>query len=139
MRPSSYALFVWFVIYVVTLSGAIWGAFAARSWVADRVGSEQSAADWESWKQEAAAENEREGAPVQRRLPEGPLSREPPSLVLLRDHFVTVVGFGILIGTLLFAFTAYVLHGVLFTPALTIDEPSDDDSPRYKKVSGTFS
>ena len=126
MRPSRNALFVWFCIYVVVLGSAIWGAFAARSWVTDRVGDEQSAADWEVWKTEAAAENEREEAAVQRRLPSGPQSHEPPSLVLLRDHFATVVGFGILIGTMLFAFTAYLLHGMLFAPAPQIDTPDDD-------------
>jgi hypothetical protein len=130
MRPSRRALTVWLAIYLVTLSGAIWGTFAARDWVINRVGDEQSAADWETWKQQAAAENEREDAPVIRRLSDGPDSHEPPSLVLMRDNFPTILGFGLLLGTLLFAFFAFVVHGMLFTPAPKIDAPSDDDQPR---------
>jgi hypothetical protein len=130
MSPSRNAIIVWLVIYLVALSGAIWGAFAARGWVVDRVGNAESAADWESWKEEAAADNQREDATVSRRLSDGPESHEPPSLVLMRDHFPTIVGFGLLIGTLLFAFFAFVVHGMLFVPGPKIAEPTEDDRPR---------
>ena len=36
----------------------------------------------------------------------------------------------LLIGTLLFAFTAFVVHGMLFAPAARIDEPTDEDRPK---------
>jgi hypothetical protein len=48
----------------------------------------------------------------------------------MRDHFAKIVGFGLLIGTLLFAFGAFVVHGMLFSPSPKIDEPTDDDRPR---------
>ncbi|MCA9102028.1 MAG: hypothetical protein KDA63_12785 [Planctomycetales bacterium] len=129
MQPTRKALLVWLSIYVALALAGCWGAFTARQWVIDRVDNDKGAADWEAWKQDVTQTNERAGTQV-RRLPEGQESGEPPSLVLMRDHFAAVLGFGVLIGTLLFAFSAYFLHGALFAPGPPIDAPGEDDRPR---------
>lgn len=111
---------VWLVIYISVMTTIVMAANYVRTWAIDELGSGRSKADWETWREETEKQEQGEG-PVTRRKA---VSDEPPTLVLMRDHFVTCLG-----GLLLMATVLFFTMMVLFRGAM-----SSDSSPRREDV-----
>jgi hypothetical protein len=111
-------------LYVVLLVGISWAMFVAR----DRTLAEFDAAgpqqQWQAWR-EAVKEGEADMGNVKRKVPR---SAEPPTLVLLRDHF-TVCLVGLLgISSVLYGSIVFLVRGVIKTPAPRLKESTNPTS-----------
>jgi len=121
------------VAYLATMGIAAWLLWSARESMLDRLDEPEQRAHWEDWKRQEEARAIEGKAPVERRPP---ASAEPPTLVLLRDHFPAVVTACLAAGTVLFAFLAFVIRGVMKgapSPQLLQDkapgQPADNAPP----------
>lgn len=82
--------------------------YVMRLRMVERLSRPEAMAEWRTWR--AETERQREASdPVERRAATGD---EPPSLVLLRDHFAAIVVTSVLMGSFLFAFLAFVARGI---------------------------
>jgi hypothetical protein len=104
----SVANLVWLLVYLATMGSAIWFMVQLRPQVIAQFSTAKSQADWETWRQEARRQQLGEG-PVQRREP---LSDQPPTLVLMRDHFAVSLAGVVVLGTALFVTLMIVIRGV---------------------------
>jgi len=82
--------------------------FDLRARALSSLGTPKARADWDKWRADAAEHDGIKG-PVKRRVPK---STEPPTLVLLRDHFGVVVAAGLTFSTVFFAFFALLARGL---------------------------
>jgi hypothetical protein len=103
---------------------ALWLLWSARASVLAQLDDPQQRAEWQEWKQQEESRAAAKDAPVTRRPP---TSTEPPSLVLMRDHFAAAVASCLAAGTVLFVFVAFVVRGAVssYGQAASI-EPADD-------------
>jgi hypothetical protein len=96
-------------IYLILVAVVVVVLVRARENTLASMNNPQAQADWDKWK-EAAAKETGETTPVRRTAP---TTAEPPTLVLMRDHFFAVL-FGLLAPmTALYAFTAWIITGVI--------------------------
>jgi hypothetical protein len=93
---------------LLTLAGIVTLVLQVRQTALREMDTPEAHAQWQAWRQ--AKPNQEASGPVQRRPPK---SVEPPSLVLLRDHFAVVMSGAILFGSLLFAALMLAVWGVL--------------------------
>jgi len=110
------------VVYGVLIGLLVSGLFAARSSVLNRRDTATSQEDWEQWRREASRQSDGQG-PVTRRPPR---ATEPPTVLLLRDHFSACLTLTLVISTVLFATMALMIRGVLFGPTLQIHNDADN-------------
>lgn len=103
-----------YVATVLFVGAALW---RARSWATAELSDADSVAKWQQWKADVVKENQRGGAPVERKEPK---SDEPPALVLLRDGFAGVVGGVLVIGSFLFFAAAFFVYGVFSGPTQVV-------------------
>jgi hypothetical protein len=103
-------------LYVILIAGMSGGLFLARSRVLGRSDGDISQEDWEQWRR-AVDRQSAEGGPVTRRPP---AATEPPTVLLLRDHFGACLTLTLLISTVLFATLTFMIRGVLFGPKLQL-------------------
>lgn len=104
-RATKYA---WLGGYLISMASIACALLYARESIVARLSSPQERERWQSWR-EAADKHDQTG-PVQRR----PItSDEPPSLVLLRDHFGGIVATSLLIGSFLYGFLLLIVRGSL--------------------------
>ena len=100
------------VCLAVYFAGAV-GIAIALSSVRDNALAELSTpeqlAHWQKWKAEAARQDGTTG-PVARRPPK---SDEPPTLVLLRDHYPVLVVASLTFYSFLFALAVFLGRGIL--------------------------
>ena len=129
MRPSGrYRPAIWGLIYLVFVVVLIGGFWQARQRVLRQYSSPNAQIEWKRWRDAAARQAEGEG-PVLRRVPK---SDEPPSLVLLRDHFATsLLGMLLLTTAILFAL-ATMIRGAISGPRFEVD--LEDDSAERSEV-----
>ncbi|MCA9119970.1 MAG: hypothetical protein H6822_29440 [Planctomycetaceae bacterium] len=111
------------IIYVVLLGSLVMILALARQSVIVSEGSASSLDDWQQWRHEAERQHTGEG-PVARRVPK---SSEPPSLVLLRDHFGTSLTILLVLSSALFFAMAFMLRGILVGPNFHPDLSPDND------------
>lgn len=95
--------------YVALLGDVVWSMFVARGWALTEMSSTESAAQWEAWRDDVVAEQTKP-TPVQRRVPQ---SKEPPALVLMRDHFGVMLAGAVLFSTLLYWVIVWFVSGIL--------------------------
>ena len=101
------AIFV--ALYMLLMIGVVGGMLYARSSAMATFASDETQAEWEDWRS-AVQHGETNMGTVQRRVPR---SEEPPTLVLLRDYFVTcLVGLAVLT-SLVYGSFVFLLRGVL--------------------------
>jgi hypothetical protein len=105
------------ILYVVLLVGGLASLPVARSRAIAYMGSTPERKAWEGWRDEVRRQDDAGGS-VKRRVPS---SVEPPTLVLLRDHFVTCVMGGFLLTTLLYWSTVFFIRGAIFGPKFQIN------------------
>jgi hypothetical protein len=73
--------------------------------------------DWQRWRDEASRQESGDG-PVSRRVPQ---ATEPPTRVLLRDHFATSLITLIVLSTALYFSIAAMIRGVIAGPKFEPD------------------
>lgn len=99
----------WLVVGVVALvlaSGWLW---RVRERAIAELSSRQSRAAWNQWK-EYTRQTAQAGGPVARRAVQ---TDEPPTLVLLRDHFAAVLICSLVLLGALLGFVGFVVRGML--------------------------
>jgi hypothetical protein len=104
------SLLLWLAAYAVTMALAVWLLWSARASVLAQLDDPEQRAQWQEWKEREESRALEKTSPVERRPP---ASNEPPTLVLMRDHFAAAVATCIAAGTVLFAFFAFVIVGVM--------------------------
>lgn len=121
---SRATLVIW-VVYVVLLVGMCAGLAVARRSALQSLGGTDADQRWEEWR--AEAERQEDGAgPVSRRKPK---SDQPPTLVLLRDHFATSLAILVALTSAVYFTIALMVRGVLAGPQFKPDLV-DADAPR---------
>jgi|DewCreStandDraft_4_1066084.scaffolds.fasta_scaffold26072_3 hypothetical protein len=99
----------WLMLGILVLAGAAAALWHAREWaMADLSGSSGRQA-WHDWK-EHTRKLASSGGPVARRPVQ---ADEPPALVLLRDHFATVLAACLTLLAALLGFIGFVVRGIL--------------------------
>ena len=103
--------------YDVLVAGILYGLFMVRQSAMDTFGTAESKQAWEDWRQHVAKQADG-GSPVERTVPR---STEPPSLVLLRDHFATCVLTSLLMSSVLYWAIMFFLRGAMSGPRIVVD------------------
>jgi hypothetical protein len=137
MKRLARSTVLWVIAYVATMSVGVWLLWSARASALAQLDDPQQRAQWQEWKQREESRVQEKTSPVERRPP---TSEEPPSLVLLRDHFVAVVATCLATGTALFAFLAFVVHGIIAgwssPPPSEPAEETDQDTLLFARRAG---
>jgi hypothetical protein len=110
----------WFVSYLVLLVLIVWGMNSFRQFALRNYGTRQATSQWQQWRE--AAGNAGQAGPVLRRAPQ---SREPPALVLMRDHFAACLGIALLLSSALFGTLMVAVRGALRPPATSRETTHD--------------
>jgi hypothetical protein len=96
-------------IYLLLVGGIVAALLQVRANTLASMNTPEAQADWDAYKA-ATAKETGETTPVKRTAPR---TAEPPTLVLMRDHFAAVL-FGLLTpATALYAFSAWIVTGVI--------------------------
>lgn len=111
----------WFVGYVLTMLAIATSLNRYRSKAVATYGTAEASQEWQEWR-DAAEELGRKGS-VDRDQPE---SMEPPSLVLMRDHFPACLGISLLLSSCLYLWFMVCVRGVM-QPVTLVEH---DDAPR---------
>ena len=111
------------VLYVLLLCILVSLSLVARQRALITDGTVTSQANWQDWRAEAQRQQDGNG-PVTRRVPR---SSEPPSLVLLRDHFATSLAILLVLTSALYFTIAIMVRGVLVGPSFQPDLAQDDE------------
>ena len=119
------------VLYVALLCVLVSLLFVARQQALTIDSSAASRENWQDWRAEAQRQQDGTG-PVIRRVPK---SSEPPSLVLLRDHFATSLAIVLVLSSALFFTIAIMVRGVLVGPSFQPD--LSDASPPGRSATGS--
>ena len=119
-QPSTSSVLIG-VLYVVFLCVLVWVLLAARQRVLTTESSPAARENWQAWRAEAKRQQDGNG-PVTRRVPK---SSEPPSLVLLRDHFVISFAILVVLSSALYFTIAIMVRGVLVGPSFEPDLAQD--------------
>lgn len=104
-------------VYGFVLLGLSLALLTARSAALASFGTPDAKQAWQQWRDEVA---HRDGAPspVARRAP---TSLEPPTLVLLRDHFGICFAGALLLTSVLYWVFALLVRGAMFGPKFEVD------------------
>jgi hypothetical protein len=101
----------WVFLYVGLMVLIVVALQRSRSYALRDFSSDEAQAQWDTWRNDVAKSTEQPG-PVARRLPR---SAEPPTLVLLRDHYGVVLTGALLMSSLLFFSFAFFCRAILLT------------------------
>jgi hypothetical protein len=96
------------VIYSAGVVGILLGLASIRASTIAELSTPEQQAHWQKWKADAARQDGTTG-PVARREPK---SDEPPTLVLLRDHYVVIVAASLTFYTFLFGLAVFLGRGM---------------------------
>lgn len=118
-KRFSIADLLWLTLLIAMLAAVAGGMFHVRNSVLQLEGAE-SQQDWEEWR-EAVKAGQADKGPVQRRIPK---SQEPPSLVLLRDHFAVCLTIALVLSSVLFSTFVLFARGVMNSPAPQVNSLS---------------
>lgn len=99
-------LIIGLALYLVLLGVVVFGMLKVRETTLATMGTPEARAEWKAWRE--SEPNQRKDLPVSRRPPK---SSEPPSLVLMRDHFPVVMSAAVVFSSLLFAAMSIALRG----------------------------
>ncbi len=121
-RPSLSSIVIG-VLYAALLCMLVATLVVARQRSLKSESSITSQEDWQQWRAEAQRQQEGNG-PVIRRVPG---SSEPPSLILLRDHFATSLAILLVLSSALYFTIAIMVRGVFLGPSFQPDLAQDDE------------
>jgi hypothetical protein len=124
-NPFQFSL-AWLLAYI-TVMAFVCGGMAYGRWQAFRIyGTDEARMDWAWWRMGVAVEQNLEpDVSVERKVPQ---SKEPPALVLMRDHFAVCLVGALLLSSVLFATFMVFIRGALTSSAAPIPD-SRPDSP----------
>lgn len=117
MRKCSLSCVVIGSLYVLVIGFLISVSVVARRRVLQTEATPESQAHWDDWRAEAERQ-QAGGGPVSRRVPR---VAEPPSLVLLRDHFGTSLLVLLVLSSALYFALAIMIRGALVGPRFEPD------------------
>jgi hypothetical protein len=122
----SFGLLVCLAIYFAGAAGMVFWLASTRAGEIEELSTLEQRAHWQEWKSAAARQDGTTG-PVARREPK---SDEPPTLVLLRDHFAVIVVASLTFYTFLFALAVFLGRGIMRSSrvALLHAEREDESS-----------
>ena len=100
---------LWLIGYLASMAIIVWLLWETRSNVLSNLNTEEQRQSWRDWTAASKSLSESNTAPVERRAAHGD---EAPDIVLLRDYFGAIVATCLAIGTVLFVFIGFVLHGI---------------------------
>jgi hypothetical protein len=103
--------------YVAFIAVLLAGLIVARNAAHQSFSDSAAQQAWDDWRKSTQSEAG-ESPPVQRSVPK---SVEPPTLVLLRDHFAVCAAAAICISTALYWTIAVLLRGVLYGPSFPVE------------------
>ena len=89
---------LWLAAYLSVVAGVVLVMLQVRRVTLRTMDTPAARAQWDAWR--AAPPNQRTDLPVRRHPPS---SDEPPSLVMMRDHFPVMMATAVVFGSLLFA------------------------------------
>lgn len=112
----SVGLLICLAIYVAGAVGIVVGMARIRASTLEELSTPEQQAHWQKWKADAARQDGTTG-PVARRAPK---SDEPPTLVLLRDHYTVMVAASLTFYTFLFALAVFLGRGIMRTSRLAL-------------------
>ena len=118
MPRSPVGILVSLLIYATAMALMVWGLCVAQKRVIATLGSPEALAEWRAFAEETR-KPPGPGEAVQRRPVK---SDEPPSLVLMRDHFIAIAATSLLIGSFVYAFLAFLVLGSWRSKAGPADE-----------------
>ncbi len=104
------AIWTWIAGYLLLISVTVFWLWSARQSVLASLANDAAQAEWREFKAEVIREQNRSDTPVDRRPP---TSDEPPSLILLRDHFGGIVFGSLVVLSFLYAFVVFVVQGAM--------------------------
>ncbi|MFI4874627.1 MAG: hypothetical protein ACIALR_04790 [Blastopirellula sp. JB062] len=107
--------------YCLVLAAAIAAMGSARDWALVEFDTAASREQWSDFRHHVQQEIEEGKGPVARTTPK---SAEPPTFVLLRDHFYVLSAFVLLVSTLLYWVTAWMVLGAMRTSRSYADSES---------------
>ena len=99
---------VWLAAYGAMLISIVVSLTALRDWSLASFDTAATQRDWRAWR-DAAIESGRRGGVRRSR----PTSVEPPTLVMMRDHFGVCLAIAVVLATALFTTIVIVLQGVI--------------------------
>ena len=108
----------WLLGYLACMAVIVLVLTSYRSKAMQTYGTSEATENWQFWR-DAAAEMGRQGS-VSR---DQPASTEPPSLVLMRDHFPACLGISMLLSTCLYVWFMICVRGVM--RPVTLNEHND--------------
>jgi hypothetical protein len=111
-RRLNFKVLVCLAVYVAGALGIVLGLARTRESTIANLSTPEQQAYWQKWKADAARQDGTTG-PVARREPK---SDEPPTLVLLRDHYPVIIVAGLTFYTFLFALAVFLGRGILRSP-----------------------
>jgi hypothetical protein len=123
MRPTYLDLLL-LVLFALLMAGVTWAMFAARERTLAQFAGPESRQQWDEWR-EAVREGKADMGMVKRQQSRSP---EPPTLVLLRDHFITSLAGLLAISAVLYASIALSLRGVLSSSHANATRPLEQDN-----------
>ncbi len=130
--PRLSVVLSWLAAYLIIMGTILWGLHAARQSVLAKFSDPATLAAWQAWAEETRHPAGDE--PVARRPVK---SDEPPSLVLMRDHFRVIQVVSVSIGSFLFAFLGFLGAGLWrqrgSSPIATGDAQTDKPHPRGRR------
>ncbi|HEV7221818.1 MAG TPA: hypothetical protein VGN42_03900 [Pirellulales bacterium] len=117
---SGLDLVLWLIAYVGLLAIVSTSLVYVRRQKVAELSSPQALADWQAWKAETERQAGLPGLPSRRPVH----SDEPPTLILLRDHFGVVLTMSLTVASCLFGFLMFVIRGAQrqASPRLATDE-----------------
>lgn len=107
----------WFVGYLLCMLAIFVSLSRYRSGAIEAYGTDAAAQKWQVWR-DAAEELGREGLVAR----EQPKSSEPPSLVLMRDHFGACLGISLLLSSCLYLWFMVCVRGVFQATTIIEDD-----------------
>ena len=105
-----------FLGYVIMIGLLGWGLLRAQNWATASLSDAVARGDWQRFRDDVVKMNS--DSPVRRRIPK---SKEPPALVLMRDHFTVCAVISVVLSSALYGTFALFVIGSLNRPH---DDPS---------------
>lgn len=99
------------VVYIALIGGLVISFSRAANWAESNYQSEQAFENWEQWRQEAKEQSQGKG-PVKRRVPK---TEAPPALILVKEHYYSLLTISIVLSTALYATFAFFVRGVFLS------------------------
>jgi hypothetical protein len=104
--------------YLLIIAAIVGGLLTARSNAIENFASDDARRAWDDWRRSTESQDQTK-QPVERSTPR---SSEPPTLVLLRDHFAVCTLASLILSTVLYWTTAIFIYGIATGPEFHFED-----------------